>query len=105
MNDLDVGGFEDYVAGLDRDENPFSCNCLKVLPEDISVRGNGRSETYEEGSLICYNKIENIGKRGKGRLAALCRPGLVLKGNDLKVICGWDGVTFQASKPGFEKDS
>lgn len=51
--------FMNYLGGLSKDA-PFSCDNLRVLPEEVHlVRKGAPSKKYPAGTLLCLYRVRN----------------------------------------------
>jgi len=74
-----------YLEGLSTENNPFVCQHLRVLAEDMKViKNHGPPQRYEEGDLMC---VCRAGKELTRRCGGLRRPRIGPDG--LSFDCGY----------------
>lgn len=94
----------DYLKELaKRDNKPFDCPLLAVLPELVKWPGvkwwPGPIE-YPKGTLLCWRRV-NQGGIG-GSISCDITSIVLNKDNQMKAFCGWNGSTFTLSIVSFE---
>ncbi|MFH1358767.1 MAG: hypothetical protein ABIH37_02685 [archaeon] len=68
--------FLQYLEELDTSNNPFQCKHLRVLPEDVKIlRTAGVPSRYENGDLICLDRVKKTLHARCGTSSAALRPG------------------------------
>ena len=79
--------FIEYLSGLNRENNPFDCPYLRVLPEDVTIQRDkmeGPPKRFKERDLMCAKKAYYTSDRCGG----LDRPRLS-EGGNLELYCNW----------------
>jgi len=101
----EINGSLNFITYLNelKDEKPFDCPFLKVLPETIKVYSDNQYTEYERGALICSARPGTLLERDDNHRCQLKKSEIILneQGN-FEAKCRWNHSRLFLKIVGFE---